>query len=150
VRRTCVASASRSFPIAKWNFMGTIIPGTIVPIQPGMLYYFPCDGVGGNMRLLFSTILVLGLLSGVASASTLCPDGTYVSGSQCTLAPNGKYVGGTAPPRIAPNGDYVSGTPRILPNGEYGGGRGATSVCPDGSMVIGTCHLNPNGTYTGG
>lgn len=83
-----------------------------------------------------------------APVIVLCPNGTYVSGSNCRLAPNGTYVGGT--PTLAPDGSYVGGRPRIVPNGKYVGGYGKTTVCPDGSFVTGTrCLPTPAGTYVG-
>ncbi len=41
------------------------------------------------MKKLFIGIALLLTIS--ASAYTLCPDGTYVSGDTCTLMPDGTY-----------------------------------------------------------
>jgi hypothetical protein len=73
-----------------------------------------------------------------AGAQTLCPDGSYVSGST-----------GGQPSQIAPDGSYTSGPPRIAPNSGYVGGQGPVTICPDGSFVAGSCHLAPNGKYVG-
>jgi hypothetical protein len=78
----------------------------------------------------------------------LCPDGTYVYGTQCDLAPNGRYL--PSPATIAPNGQYVTGRPQIAPDGTYVGGDGPIRICPDGSYVSGArCLLTPNGKYVG-
>jgi len=57
------------------------------------------------LLLLFS--LTLSFI-GLANASTLCPNGTYVGGNTCTLCPNGQYVGGQTC-QLTPNGGYVGG-----------------------------------------
>lgn len=38
--------------------------------------------------------------------STMCPDGTYVSGPRCTLCPDGTYVGGSRCV-LQPNGTFT-------------------------------------------
>jgi hypothetical protein len=82
------------------------------------------------------------------SGMSLCPNGSYVSGSTCRLAPDGTYVGGS--PVLAPDGTYVSGTPRLAPNGKYVGGTGQIIMCPDGTYVTGRiCLLTPSGRYVG-
>jgi hypothetical protein len=43
--------------------------------------------------------------SGGATDSTMCPDGSYVSGPSCTLCPNGQYVAGRC--SLMPNGQYI-------------------------------------------
>ncbi len=43
-----------------------------------------------------------------AAKATMCPDGSYVSGSTCTLCPNGSYVGGGRCV-LQPNGTYTGG-----------------------------------------
>lgn len=48
------------------------------------------------MKTLTALALVL-LVSGAATAQTLCPDGTYVGGERCVLAPDGSYVGTDEP-----------------------------------------------------
>jgi hypothetical protein len=85
---------------------------------------------------------------GGSSSITMCPSGSYVSGSTCTMAPDGTYVAGS--PRLAPDGSYVAGTPRITPSGSFVGGTGRIILCPDGTYVSGTsCRLTPAGTYVG-
>ncbi len=37
--------------------------------------------------------------------TTMCPDGSYVSGTRCTLCPNGQYVAGRC--SLMPNGQYI-------------------------------------------
>jgi hypothetical protein len=37
--------------------------------------------------------------------STMCPDGSYVSGTRCNLCPNGQYVSGSCV--LMPNGQYI-------------------------------------------
>ena len=103
----------------------------------------------GKMKFGISILAVVVSFTALAQAQTICPDGSYVSGSTCQIAPNGSYVSGGPPPQIAPNGSYTSGTPRITPNGGYVGGRGAMTICPDGSYVTGSCHIAPNGKYVG-
>lgn len=91
--------------------------------------------------------LRLGASSSSKSPATLCPDGSYVSGT-CGMAPDGSYVSGR--PTMAPNGKWVGGSPQITPNGSYVEGRTQT-MCPDGTYVGGSrCALTPNGTYVGG
>ncbi len=34
------------------------------------------------------------LLANMAVSQTLCPDGSYVGGTECSMAPDGTYVGG--------------------------------------------------------
>ena len=78
----------------------------------------------------------------------LCPNGSYVYGTECRLAPNGQYLPG--PATLAPNGQYVTGRPQIAPDGTYVGGNGSVRICPDGSHVAGSrCVLTPNGSYVG-
>lgn len=79
--------------------------------------------------------------------TSICPDGSYVSGGSCRIAPDGTYVGGR--PSIAPNGSYVGGRPRLAPDGSYVGGSGPVTLCPDGSYVSGRCVLTPSGKYVG-
>jgi len=43
-------------------------------------------------KIAMSIFVIVGLIAGL-SASTLCPDGTYVGGDSCTLCPDGTYVG---------------------------------------------------------
>lgn len=82
------------------------------------------------------------------SSMRICPDGSYVYGTECRIAPNGRYLPG--PATIAPNGQYVTGRPQIAPNGKYVGGSGPVRICPDGSYVAGSrCMITPNGTYVG-
>lgn len=81
-------------------------------------------------------------------STRICPDGSYVYGTECQIAPNGQYLPG--PATIAPNGQYVTGHPRIAPDGTYVGGNGAVRICPDGSYVAGSrCVITPNGRYVG-
>jgi hypothetical protein len=115
------------------------------------------------MKYLIGLAIVLGASGHLKTqAATLCPDGTYVSGTTCRLAPNGKYVSGDSPMRLAPNGTYTSGTPRLTPKGTFigepeqpGDRRGRTPLaqvqrmCPDGTYVYGFCRLQPNGKYVG-
>ena len=78
----------------------------------------------------------------------ICPDGSYVYGTECRIAPNGQYLPG--PATIAPNGQYVTGRPQIAPDGTYVGGNGPVRICPDGSYVSGSrCVITPNGSYVG-
>lgn len=78
----------------------------------------------------------------------ICPDGSYVYGTDCRIAPNGQYLPGN--PTIAPNGQYVTGRPQIAPDGTYVGGNGPVRMCPDGSYVSGSrCVMTPNGRYVG-
>lgn|GEM_PF-366174 len=78
----------------------------------------------------------------------LCPNGSYVYGTECRLAPNGQYLPG--PATLAPNGQYVTGRPQIAPDGTYVGGNGPVRICPDGSYVSGSrCILTPDGSYVG-
>jgi hypothetical protein len=95
-------------------------------------------------------LLMFIFISLPVSASTLCPDGTYVAGDTCTLAPNGRYVGGEGS-TLAPDGSYVGGRQgsRLAPDGSYVGGSGQMHLCPDGSYVNGNCRLTPNGKYVG-
>ncbi len=51
-----------------------------------------------------------------AAKATMCPDGSYVSGSTCTLCPNGSYVGG--------------GQCMLQPDGTYTGGYGGSQSGP--------------------
>lgn len=88
-------------------------------------------------------VLLFTCMSGVSSAQTLCPDGTFVGGTSCVLAPDGSYVGGT--PQLAPDGTYVSGQPQLAPDGSYVGG--SPELAPDGSYVGGSPLLAPDGSY---
>jgi hypothetical protein len=98
-------------------------------------------------QAIYASILAIAAIA-PTFASTLCPNGQYVSGSTCTLCPDGSYIGG-GQCTITPTGGYVGGTPRITPNGGYVSGSGQTSICPDGSYVSGRCEITPNGTYVG-
>jgi hypothetical protein len=102
-----------------------------------------------KVSLIFFLLMFI-FISLPVSASTLCPDGTYVAGDTCTLAPNGKYVGGRDS-TLAPDGSYVGGRQgsRLAPDGSYVGGSGQMHLCPDGSYVNGNCRLTPNGKYVG-
>lgn len=90
-----------------------------------------------------------------ASASTMCPDGSYVSGTRCNLTPNGTYVGsgnGHNSMTICPDGSYVSGNRcNLTPSGGYIGGSSSRNMnlCPDGSYVSGNCKLTLSGHYVG-
>jgi hypothetical protein len=88
--------------------------------------------------------------SGIGSQASrrICPDGSYVFGTECRIAPDGTYVAGS--PQIAPDGTYVTGRPQIAPDGTYVGGNGPVRICPDGSYVSGSsCIVTPNGSYVG-
>lgn len=89
-------------------------------------------------------------------ASTMCPDGTYVSGSRCIMTPDGTFVGGR--PQLAPDGTYVGGRPQMAPDGSYVGTKPTDEygspapirLCPDGTYVSGErCKLMPNDQYIG-
>ncbi len=56
-------------------------------------------------KLLIGSVFCAGLLATGASAQTLAPDGTYVSGDHAELAPDGSFVGGN--PELAPDGSYT-------------------------------------------
>lgn len=81
--------------------------------------------------------------------ATLCPDGSYVSGTSCYMTPKGTYVGGSSA-TLCPDGSYVSGgNCYMTPKGTYVGSSTAT-ICPDGSYVSGrNCYMTPKGTYVG-
>lgn len=88
--------------------------------------------------LLLVMVMTWALLSSVVHASTLCPDGSYVSGGVCRLAPDGKYV----------SGNRSESTPiRLAPDGKYVGEEGEIILCPNGAYAAGRCQLQPNGTY---
>lgn len=91
--------------------------------------------------------------AGGISGTRMCPDGSYVAGSQtCLMAPDGTYVTGGRGTRMCPDGTYVSGTQScaLTPTGTYvEGGRG-TTMCPDGTFVAGVrCQMAPDGKYVG-
>ena len=44
-------------------------------------------------RLLYSSILLIGMLSTNANAQNMAPDGSYVSGDSNNMAPDGSYIG---------------------------------------------------------
>ena len=81
--------------------------------------------------------------------ATLCPDGSYVTGTSCYMTPKGTYVGGSNA-TLCPDGSYVSGNNCYMtPKGTYVGSNTAT-LCPDGSYVSGrNCYMTPSGTYVG-
>jgi hypothetical protein len=95
--------------------------------------------------------------------STICPDGSYVSGDTCTKCIDGSYVSGTRC-TMCIDGSYVSGTRctmcidgsyvcgdtcTMCPDGSYVSGD-TCAMCSDGSYVSGTlCISHPDGTYTG-
>ena len=58
----------------------------------------------------------------VSIAQTLCPDGSFVGGSECNLAPDGTFVGGE--PTMAPDGTFVGGEPAMAPDGSFVGDDG--------------------------
>ncbi len=58
-----------------------------------------------NIKI-FGYLLVALLINSVSSAQTLCPDGSWVEGSNCELAPDGSWAGGS--PELAPDGELLS------------------------------------------
>ena len=99
-------------------------------------------------KLLIILFISLGLI-GSANASTLCPNGTYVSGNICTLCPNGQYVGGTSCV-LAPDGTYVSGSSSnnsfTTDLGQGAGWNAMTQSAFDSGNSIGKAFSN---TYSG-
>ena len=73
-----------------------------------------------NKYLIMGSVIFLCCLQ-PAAAQTLCPDGTYVGGSECHLSPDGTYVGGE--PHLAPDGSCVGGEPSLAPDGGYVGSK---------------------------
>jgi hypothetical protein len=105
------------------------------------------------IKQILATILVSIATVSLASAQTLCPDGSYVSNGPCQLCPDGSYIAGGDACVLTPKGDYVPERPdgpRLAPDGTYVPGGAPTILCPDGSYVSGTrCVLAPDGSYLG-
>jgi len=57
------------------------------------------------MKIVIMMITGVILFTLSSSASTLCPDGSYVSGDTCTLCPDGTYVGSDIC-TLMPDGTY--------------------------------------------
>jgi hypothetical protein len=49
--------------------------------------------VGKKYKVLPGATILL--LANMAVSQTLCPDGSYVGGTECSMAPDGSYVGET-------------------------------------------------------
>ena len=98
------------------------------------------------MKSVLSLLIILA--SSMATASTLCPDGSYVDRGPCKLCPDGSYIGGGGNCRLTPNGSYIrqsdNESPRLTLNGDYISGGSGMKLCPDGNYVSGSrCKLTP-------
>ena len=71
------------------------------------------------MKILIIFAVIMISSTQLSFARSLCPDGSWVGGSECNLAPNGSWVGGE--PNLAPNGSWVGGEPNLAPDGSWVG-----------------------------
>lgn len=145
-----------------WRAVGDIaatalVATAAVEAAKGQAYVSPTPTVSNSARPTLTIApmapVTLSPSSGGSGAqsvtrTSMCPNGSYVSGSQCVLAPDGTYTSGR--PTIAPDGTYVTGRPTMAPDGSFVGGKGSLTLCPDGKYVAGgSCVLAPDGSYVG-
>lgn len=64
--------------------------------------------------------------------ATMCPDGTYMDGSNSSLVPDGSYVSDRQCV-IVPDGSYI--------------GDNSSTICPGSSYSYGTYQIKPDGSY---
>ena len=116
-------------------------------------------GKGLSMRKIngFRTVLMficgVGLSGASLAAPYMCPNGRFVANPPCTLCPDGSFVGGSQTCTMTPSGGFLPGPApaQLGPDGKFHPGGGPLTMCPDGSFVTGrTCVMAPDGSFVPG